>query len=160
MGPKTPKAEDKIGKEERVGGAPWKKQKRQRDGEEGSQAVEGKGPFVRFTTLLGKMKDGRHPLLQDFEVVFFLKNFFLSLPLIMFILCWNSLNVDVWKLKFILPSAQLKVPSHLALSTALQICNPCFCYSCSGRGWIEQSREIIKSLKDRGRGRTLSLCPH
>lgn len=76
MGPKTPKGEDKIGKEGRTGGAPWKKQKRQRDGEEGSQAVEGKGPFVRFTTLLGKMKDGRHPLLQDFEVVFFLKKFF------------------------------------------------------------------------------------
>lgn len=72
MGPKTPKGEDKIRKEERAGGAPWKKQKRQRDGEEGSKAVEGKGSFVRFTTLLGKMKDGRHPLLSDFGVVLFI----------------------------------------------------------------------------------------
>lgn len=74
MGPKTPKGEDKIRKEERAGGAPWKKQKRQRDGEEGSQAVEGKGSFVRFTTLLRKMKDGRHPLLSDFGVVLFILN--------------------------------------------------------------------------------------
>lgn len=35
----------------------------ERDGEEGSQAVEGKGPFVSFTTFLGKMKDALHPLL-------------------------------------------------------------------------------------------------
>lgn len=71
MGPETPKGEDKVRKEERAGGAPGEKQKRRRDGEEGSQAVEGKGPFVRFPTLLGKMKDGSHPFIALSSFIFF-----------------------------------------------------------------------------------------